>query len=462
MTARAWTLLAVALVAVGAASLVWVRCEGTPPGVDAPAGLTVGAAGHSVEILLADGETGLAEAEVVLAHARGTSSLAEKKFESGRIPLWSARPRKDRLTLTIDPKALELRDGDAFLRITVRDGSWRNGFRGNESSLEVPIRIDLQPPRIQLESGLTYVSRGGAAVVVYQLSEAVERDGVEVGGAFFRGHPLPRSSANGSEPKEEPRPSHGRRLGLFAIPVDAPPNPPVRVIAVDAAGNRATSRIAARIQERDFPQVPIRLSQNFLEGKVMELASVQGIGASDPLAAFQEINGAQRARDEARVRELARSGAPTRLFRGAFKQLRNSKVTSRYAEQRRYFFEGRKVAEATHFGFDLATVAGGPVTASNAGTVLHADRMGIYGQCVLIDHGLGLVSLYGHLSRLDVAGGDSVEQGQVIGRSGQTGLAGGDHLHFAMLVDGVYVDPVEWWDRKWVREHFEARAQAHP
>jgi murein DD-endopeptidase MepM/ murein hydrolase activator NlpD len=455
-------LLAVALVAVATASLAWVRCEGTPPGVEAPAELTVGAAGRSVEILLGDEQSGLAEAEVVLAHAAGAASLAEKRFESGRIPLWSARPREGRLTLAIDPKALDLHDGDAFLRITVRDGSWRNGFRGNESSLEIPVRIDLRPPRIQLESGLTYVSRGGAAVVVYQLSEAAQRDGVEVGETFFRGHPLPRSTANGTAPKEETSPSQGRRLALFAIPVDAPPNPPVRVIAVDSAGNRATSRIAARIQEREFPRVPIPLSQSFLEGKVMELASVQGIDASDPLVAFQEINGAQRARDEARIRELARSGAHSPLFRGAFKQLRNSKVTSRYAEQRRYFFEGREVAESTHFGFDLATVAGGPVTASNAGTVIHADRMGIYGQCVLIDHGLGLVSLYGHLSRLDVAVGDSVEQGQILGRSGQTGLAGGDHLHFAMLVDGVYVDPVEWWDGKWVREHFEVRAQAHP
>ena len=89
--------------------------------------------------------------------------------------------------------------------------------------------------------------------------------------------------------------------------------------------------------------------------------------------------------------------------------------------------------------------------------MIFAGDNGIYGTLVMIDHGLGVTTLYGHLSSLAVAVGDRVEKGQTLGRSGATGLAGGDHLHFAVLVGRTYVDPVEWWDAKWLEEHVTER-----
>jgi murein DD-endopeptidase MepM/ murein hydrolase activator NlpD len=133
----------------------------------------------------------------------------------------------------------------------------------------------------------------------------------------------------------------------------------------------------------------------------------------------------------------------------------SSKVMSRFAEQRHYFSDGREISQATHYGFDLASRAGAPIPAANAGRVVFAGDLGIYGNCVLVDHGLGIVSLYGHLSRLDVQEGDPVERGQSLGDSGATGLAGGDHLHFAILVGETYVDPLGWWDPRWVKSHVE-------
>jgi murein DD-endopeptidase MepM/ murein hydrolase activator NlpD len=137
--------------------------------------------------------------------------------------------------------------------------------------------------------------------------------------------------------------------------------------------------------------------------------------------------------------------------------MENSQVTSRFAEQRRYFVDGRRNSEATHYGYDLASTAAAPITATASGRVLYAGDLGIYGGCVLVDHGLGVTSLYGHLSRIDVEAGDSVRRGQQLGLSGATGLAGGDHLHFAILVGGTYVDPLEWWDPEWLRTHIEDR-----
>jgi len=91
-----------------------------------------------------------------------------------------------------------------------------------------------------------------------------------------------------------------------------------------------------------------------------------------------------------------------------------------------------------------------------------AGDLGIYGNCVVLDHGLGLASLYGHLASFAVAEGDRVEKGQVLGRSGSTGLAGGDHLHFAIVLGGTYVEPKEWWDPKWVREKVDSQLAPTP
>jgi murein DD-endopeptidase MepM/ murein hydrolase activator NlpD len=169
-----------------------------------------------------------------------------------------------------------------------------------------------------------------------------------------------------------------------------------------------------------------------------------------------------RAANEARIRELTADSAPERLWDGAFRQLANSKVTSRFAERRTYFIGGQAVSRATHFGYDLAALASSPITAANAGRVVYAGDLGIYGNTVLIDHGLGLATLYGHLSSVDVSEGDRVEAGQTLGLSGATGLAGGDHLHFAILVGGHYVDPLEWWDAEWVRTHVDAEPKPPP
>jgi murein DD-endopeptidase MepM/ murein hydrolase activator NlpD len=98
-----------------------------------------------------------------------------------------------------------------------------------------------------------------------------------------------------------------------------------------------------------------------------------------------------------------------------------------------------------------------PVHAANDGKVLNASWLGIFGNCVILDHGMGVASLYGHLSSIDIKVGDSVAKGQVLGRSGMTGMAGGDHLHFTMLVGGHPVNPVEWWDAHWIADRVERK-----
>jgi murein DD-endopeptidase MepM/ murein hydrolase activator NlpD len=178
------------------------------------------------------------------------------------------------------------------------------------------------------------------------------------------------------------------------------------------------------------------------------------------LESFLRINGDLRQQNAAAIAALARETAPEMLWQGAFQQLGNSAVQSSFADHRTYFHEGREIDQQVHLGFDLAATAAVPVAAANRGRVLHAGYLGIYGNCVILDHGLGVQSLYAHLSSIDVKPGDLVEKGAPLGRSGMTGLAGGDHLHFTMLVNGFAVNAVEWWDAHWLEDRVNRKIRA--
>jgi murein DD-endopeptidase MepM/ murein hydrolase activator NlpD len=296
-----------------------------------------------------------------------------------------------------------------------------------------------------IESGLTYVRRGGSALVRYRVDDDAVRSGVRVGGAFF-----PGVAEDGDE-----------HVAVFAIPVEADDDPRVEVVGIDDFGNEKALRFGARIQDRSIPTVPIALSESFLDHVAQTFEGESEEDGATPLAIFQWVNTELRKRNEARIARTIPAPGPAQ-WTGAFEQMRGSKVTSEFAELRNYTLNGQRVSRARHYGYDLASTSHADVTASNAGTVIHAGPLGIYGNLVLVDHGLGITTLYGHLSHIEVAVGDRVERGQSLGRSGATGLAGGDHLHFAVMVGRTYVDPLEWWDPKWVRDHIESRLAAMP
>jgi murein DD-endopeptidase MepM/ murein hydrolase activator NlpD len=432
-----WLIAVLALALVGAGVLTFFRAEGGPPVVVAPEALVVGASGAEVTLSISDDASALRGLAVTLAHAGGEVPLLAESYP-GNLLSGGVRSSQD-VAIALEPASLANVGRDAFLRVVARDWSWRGGFDGNATRLDIPLTIDLEPPTIRVESGLTYVEQGGAGAVAYQLSEAVARDGVRVGEALYAGYPRP-----GGGPLE--------RVALFAIPTDADAETSVRVFAEDAAGNASEARWPVSVKPRRTPTANVTLSGEFLERVVSRLS-----GGTADAAAFHDVNTRVRAESEARVRELLAESAPTPLWEGALEQMRSSKVTSRFGEKRNYFVDGVKVSTATHYGYDLASFAAAPITASGAGRVVFADDLGIYGNCVLIDHGLGLATLYGHLSRIDVSAGDRVEQGQRLGLSGATGLAGGDHLHFAVLVGPTYVDPLEWWDSRWVETHVAVR-----
>jgi murein DD-endopeptidase MepM/ murein hydrolase activator NlpD len=467
VSARAWLWLFLVVLIGGVAGAGWLRCEGTPPVVETTLPIRIGVDARSVTLRLSDPGSGVRSAEATLVHAGGETPLAGQQF-TGDLLLGGDRSAPETFEVSVDPKALGLKEGSASLRVVTRDWAWRDLLRGNESRVELEVVVDRRPPQIAIENGLTYLRKGGSGAVVYRVNEETLRDGVVVGELFFRGYPIggeppavgsdepPPVGAAAPAPAEEGARPAGRRIAVFALPHDMDVGAPIRVEAVDRVGNRTQTSWATNLKDHAFPDAQIVLSQQFLSRKVPELSAEAGFDATDLVAGFQRINSELRAANEARVREIIRRTASEPHWKGGFLQLANSEVTSRFAERRSYFLDGQRISQATHFGYDLAALAQTPITASNAGVVLFSGALGIYGNCVVLDHGLGVTSLYAHLSSLDVAEGDFVERGQVLGLSGDTGLAGGDHLHFAILVGDVYVDPVEWWDAKWVREHVDA------
>src|SRR5262249_8221987 len=185
----------------------------------------------------------------------------------------------------------------------------------------------------------------------------------------------------------------------------------------------------------------------FLTRKVPELLHEGGLEDNgDLVAGYLRINRELRSASEKKVREVCQDSAPRPLWEGAFIRLPNSSPLASYADLRSYVYRGTVIDHQMHQGFDLASLRTTPIPAGHRGRVVYAGPLGIYGNAVILDHGLGLFSLYGHMSEIAVTRGADVERGAILGKTGETGLAGGDHLHFSIMLHGVYVDPIEWWD----------------
>ena len=321
------------------------------------------------------------------------------------------------------------------------------GIRQAEAEAARDVEVRLEVPRVAVLSTFHYINHGGAEFVVYRATPGDVASGVRVGDRTYPGFP---GSAVGI--KDE-----ATRVAFFALLPDQDLNTPIQVFARDGAGNEAVASMDHRPFPKPFQRSRIAIDDRFLQHVVPQIAAAnpgkQYSSAPDAmLASFLTINGDLRRENGAYIAELAKKSEPRMLWRGPFKALTNASVEARFADNRTYVYQGKDVDQQVHLGFDLAVTAMVPLTAAHDGRVVHAGDLGIYGNCVIIDHGLGVQSLYGHLSSIDVKVGDAVKKDLVIGRSGTTGLAFGDHLHFTMLVNGNAVNPVEWWDQKWMED----------
>jgi len=433
--------------AVGAAAAWYTAGSAPGPSLRFLEPTAVGRLGEMLlEIETPGGE--LASLEVTLDQGENTHIAVYQLGAPGGEPLLAES--EDRLILRqpIGRDQYEaLREGSATLTArAVRPVLF--GYRLAEAEATHEFNVSLRPPIISVQSQFHYINHGGSEMVVYRVSPPAERSGVLVGDREYPGYPAAGAGVAGADDT--------LFVSLFSLNWDQDRSTPITVFAVDSLGNQSTSPFDKRIFDQPQRASTISVSDSFLSNVVPSiLQNSPDFRVDDPtdlLGSYLAINNEMRLENDAYIASLAERTAPAILWQGPFKQLINTAATSSFADRREYVYNGEVVDHQTHLGFDLASTAAAPVTAANRGRVVHAGWLGIYGNCVIVDHGMGLQSLYAHLSSINVSEGDDVEMDQQLGRSGATGLAGGDHLHFTMLLHGRAITPIDWWSQQWVED----------
>jgi murein DD-endopeptidase MepM/ murein hydrolase activator NlpD len=391
---------------------------------------------NRLTLIAKDQKSGVKKVVVNLSQKGKDLLLLEKSFP---LENWFGRPEvsEHRIELDIEPAKLGIKNGQATLVCSAWDHSLRGWFHGNRVIFQKDMTVDTVPPIVSVISNTRYLEQGGVGLVCFSVSEKVVKVGVQVGNQVYAGFPLDAS----------------RNLyqAYFAIPTGYT-NEKIQTWAQDLAENGSASDFYYRVKMKRFAKDKLELSDNFLKQIAERFSQNYPDLGDDPFKAFLKINTEMRDQNSQKIQEICNTSSPKKLWNEVFIPLPNGEAKALFADSRVYIYRGKEVSSSVHWGVDLASLANSPVPAGNTGVVVWADYLGIYGNTVILDHGLGLFSLYGHMSRIAVNKGDQVNKGQVIGATGLTGLAGGDHLHFGMYLWGTPVNPAEWWDAAWVQK----------
>jgi murein DD-endopeptidase MepM/ murein hydrolase activator NlpD len=428
--------------------------------------------GPSIKIQSPEKFVGVSTALEVVVSAPGAqlSSLDVTLEQNGKqLPLYSQEdpkgtqvkqdgPDRVRLMRNIGRQGVpELQSGAAKIVVRASRPVLYN-IRRVQSTETRDVQVRLERPRVSVISTHHYVNLGGAEMVVYRATPPDVQSGVVVGDVEYPGYPASGAGVPGVNITDP-----AVKIAFFALRYDQDVNTPMRLFARDEAGNTARADFDFRTFPKPFKNSKIMLDDKFIERVVP--AILEGTTEIRPegttIEKFVAINSELRRKNAEKIASFASESAPQILWGGqVFHPFTNTGVQSAFADRRTYMYQGKEVDRQVHLGFDLASFAGTPIVASNAGKVLFADELGIYGNCVILDHGMGVQSLYAHLSSIEVKVGDTVTKEQQLGRSGMTGMAGGDHLHFTMLVNGQMVNPVEWWDPHWIEDRLMRKLRA--
>lgn len=397
---------------------------------------------------LASPVTMLGQATPVSVHVRdshgvrGATAVVEQNGVSH--PVWQASqplPVKDATWnftagLTAVP---QLQDGKAQLIIEATS----NGLFRKKSRSVSDVTVVTRPPVVSVDSDEHYLYLGMAELATFNVSGSFTEAGIRVGDQTFRAWPMP-----GGKPG---------LFSLFAFAWNMPPDTIPVAYAANGAGTNVTSPLVVQFPKKEQPKYTVhelQVSDQFLQKVIGEL---DPNGTGDPVARFVKINNEMRKANNKTLSDLRLKTADKFLWSQPFARQSHSQAEATFADVRDYIYQGKKIDQQVHLGYDLAATQHVGVEASNDGRIVYAAPLGIYGNCIVVDHGYGLQTIYGHLSQIQVHEGDMVKQGQVMGTSGQTGMAGGDHIHFAMQLDGVQIDPKEWWDPHWIKDHIAKR-----
>lgn len=383
------------------------------------------------DLTVADGWSGLRRIDIALSQGNKNVTLRS-------VPFTERGVKEKRIALAVDPFALKFQNGPATLTVTATDFS----LFANRMTVSNTVTIDMTPPQIYPLTQVNYFNPGGTGVITYRTSKPSVTSGVWVGTSFTQGYPITISGK-------------ASMICYFALPPDARDGvTTIRIAVRDEAGNEASSFIPGKIREKKFRSDTMDISDAFLQQKMPEFQVIDPSLRGKTLEeTFIAVNGTMRAENAKAIRDLCRNSTPRQLWRDTFLRMKDASPMAQFGDARTYRYGGKVIGESVHLGVDLASTSQAPIEAVNDGIVVFSGPLGIYGNTVIVDHGFGLFSLYAHLSSVTVAAGRTLKKGDVLGNSGMSGLAGGDHLHLSLIIGGQFVNPQEWWDPHWIQDN---------
>jgi len=372
--------------------------------------------------------------KVIMKNSNGDTTLV---YEQLLIP-------EKNVDLNIKPPrgSYSIKDKEIKIIVQAQDISKWNFLNGNASVKEYKLVIDKKRPQVSIVNNSYKISRGGSAIVVFKVQDENLED------IYIEGN-------HGKHFLAEPFYKEGFYIALLAWPVQDN-SFKATVVATDVAGNIGKAYVPLYLKEKQYRLSKIKLTDKFLKGKIADLAEdfEETQGVENSLEQFKIINEDVRAKNEALIHKYTSVVPQEMISRFKMKKiypLKNAQVVARFGDHRKYYYHGEFISEAYHLGLDLASHAMAPIKSQNGGKVVFADYNGLYGNMPIISHGLGLYTIYGHCSSLDVSEGSEVVANSKIANTGKTGYAMGDHLHFGVLVQGIEVRPQEWMDKKWIK-----------
>ena len=390
------------------------------------------------EVLVKDEGKNLRNIKIYLGDENNEMLIIDKSYKPGT--------HKDKISIDINKKT-GIKEGKVSLKIFAEDYSKFRSFGINKTRTERELNLDFTPPIVDELSSVQYITHGGSGFIVYQSSKDTIQSGIKIDDRFFPGY-----SGYFKNPT--------LYVCFFAYPYYLKDDEEIHLYAVDKAGNERSNPIYYNLLSAYYRKSNIDVSERFIERKMFSLLEEDVPESDNRLREILlKVNREMREENNKKVEEITKKSTGKRLWSGKFHQLSNSKVEANFADKRTYIISDEDIDQQYHLGYDLSVTKKYPVEASNSGLVVFTGKIGIYGNSVIIDHGLGVMTLYSHLSLISVKEGDEIKKRSIIGRTGTTGLAAGDHLHFSVYIHGVPVRPLEWWDPKWINEKIESRIE---
>jgi murein DD-endopeptidase MepM/ murein hydrolase activator NlpD len=329
------------------------------------------------------------------------------------------------------------------LKIEAVDNSKWNYFNGNIATKTIKLHIDTKKPIANVIDNTRYIRRGGSAVVVVKVKD----DNLKNAYISFN---------DKINFKLIPFYKKDYFVSLIAWDIDIEEFKKVNLIACDKANNKTIVKIPFYIQPLKVKKDTINITPHFIQSVSSNVLEQSEETIPENLKdRFIKQNKYLREKNIKFLRDFVSTHNDMTQINDfniqPFKRLKGSRTVSKYAERRTYLYNNEKIDEAWHLGIDWASIKKAPIRASNNGKVIYNDYLGIYGNTIIIDHKMGLSSLYAHISSSNVQVGDIIKARKKIAKTGSTGAVMGDHLHFGILIQGIEVNPLEWMDKHWIK-----------